>query len=120
MAGPDGVVEILELGLKASGLRGKAIASNIANLETPGYRRKQVRFEDALQKAIDCGRKDRLKNAAPELFEPQTNAPGSNGNDVILDQEIGELVKNSAKRKAYIRLLKRYYDQVDMAIGMGQ
>jgi flagellar basal-body rod protein FlgB len=120
MAGPDGVADMLELGLKASAMRAKAVAGNIANIDTPDYRRKEVRFEELLVKALRSGGSRGLKDVLPEVFEPQTTAVDGQGNDVNLDQEIGELVKNSARYQAYVRLLNRFYKQMDMAIGAGQ
>ncbi|MDB5102934.1 MAG: flagellar basal-body rod protein FlgB, partial [Fibrobacteres bacterium] len=38
--------------LDASVLRGKAIAQNLANIETPGYKRKEVNFEEQLLNAV--------------------------------------------------------------------
>ncbi len=46
-------MDFLEAGIKAESLRQKAIANNIANLETPGYRRIDVKFMELLAKALD-------------------------------------------------------------------
>lgn len=43
--------DLLKKALDAYALRQKAIASNVANIDTPGYKRLEVNFEDALQKA---------------------------------------------------------------------
>ncbi len=40
------IIGLLESGIKAEEMRQKTIASNIANMETPGYRRLEVRFEE--------------------------------------------------------------------------
>jgi len=44
--------------LDASMMRSRTIANNIANVNTPGYRRVEVSFEDELRQALD---KTRLK-----------------------------------------------------------
>ena len=46
-------IEILSLGLDGLSARHKAISSNIANAETPGYKRVDVTFEDQLDKIIN-------------------------------------------------------------------
>jgi len=51
-----GIVELLESGIKAETLRQKAISNNVANLQTPGYRRLGVKFEQTLAKAIESKR----------------------------------------------------------------
>jgi len=44
----NNIIDFLEAGIRTESLRQKAIASNIANLETPGYRRLGVKFEELL------------------------------------------------------------------------
>jgi flagellar basal-body rod protein FlgB len=52
MAGHDlNILNYLEAGVRAEGARQKAIASNIANINTPGYRRLNIRFEEVLGRA---------------------------------------------------------------------
>ncbi len=41
-----------------------------------------------------------------------------NGNDVSLEKEVGEMVKNTLKYKTYIRLLKKKYLQIELAINV--
>ena len=43
--------DLLKKSLDAYSLRQKAIASNVANIDTPGYGRLEVNFEEQLQKA---------------------------------------------------------------------
>ena len=50
MPQPVDIVGLLESGIRAEETRQRTIASNIANLETPGYRRLDVRFEELLTK----------------------------------------------------------------------
>ena len=47
------IMNLLEAGIRAEELRQRTIASNIANIETPGYRRLDVRFEQSLAKALN-------------------------------------------------------------------
>jgi len=61
------ITEIASLGLDGLSARHKAIASNIANADTPGYRRIDVSFEDQLNSIIQTeDKKDlqRLRNSA--------------------------------------------------------
>ena len=113
----DRIVQLLEAGLRGSALRGKVIANNLANLETPGYRRKDVRFAELLADALDSPRGADLTQITPEVFEPLATPVDSKGNDVNLDTEIGEMVKNGALYKTYLRLLNKTYKQMEAAIG---
>lgn len=84
--------------LDAVALRQEAIASNIANLETPGYRRLDLApsFQAELQRA--CGERDASQIAAlkPSLAPDMGAQPvGRDGNTVNLEQEMAELNQNS-------------------------
>ncbi|MBS3734244.1 MAG: flagellar basal body rod protein FlgB [Phycisphaerae bacterium] len=114
----DGVnmIDILQTGLRATGTRGKVLANNIANINTPGYRRRAVAFEKALSEAMASGDAEALREVTFETLQPRNTPVGANGNDVDLDSEVGDLIKNSALRKTYIRLLHKVYRQAEMAI----
>lgn len=112
------VTDLLQVGIRAEGLRQQAIASNIANIETPGYRRTDVKFEDLLAKALRSPGEVDLHEIEPETFQPGNTPVKSNGNDVDLDTEIGELVKNSLRHTAYVRLLRRRFTQIEEAINI--
>jgi flagellar basal-body rod protein FlgB len=112
------IVDLLEAGIKAEGLRQKTIASNIANLETPGYRRLDVKFEELLAKALGSPETLDPDGLEPELFQPKETPLRSNGNDVNMEAEIGELVKNSLRYTAYIRLLRKKFSQIEAAMNL--
>ena len=118
MANGVSIESLVDAGLKASRLRSGAIANNVANLNTPGYRRIGVRFEELLKDLLAGGDQNGLDlaQALPELFRPGTTPVGENGNDVDLDAEIGELVKNGLKQKTMFRLLARNYRQMELAM----
>ena len=80
--------------LDVSALRARMIAHNVANQNTPGYRRKDVRFEEFLSRAIDQGGGPRLFSVSPEVFEPAGGVVKPDGNNVVLEDEIAENVKN--------------------------
>lgn len=107
------VMGSLEAGLRAVQLQGKAIANNIANLNTPGYRRVAVEFREQLAKAIASGD---LRGLAAKMVHPMNTEVGSNGNDVDLDMEVGSLIKNAAMYKTYMRILAKRYRQMELAI----
>jgi len=111
-----GIVELIEAGLRAEGLRQRAIANNVANLQTPGYRRLDIKFEQLLAKAIESGGEFDLEELEPEVYQPKTTAIKPNGNDVNLEAEVGDMVKNNLRQKALIRVLNKKYSQIDQAV----
>jgi len=118
MSKTNSIVELLEAGLRAESLRQRAVANNVANLETSGYRRIDVKFEELLAKALNSSGGIDLKEIEPEIFQPKKTPIKSNGNDVNLETEVGELVKNTLRHKAFIRLLNKKYRQIEMAISV--
>ncbi|RKR75572.1 flagellar basal body rod protein FlgB [Frondihabitans australicus] len=72
----------LESALDGLSMRQKAIANNIANINTPGYTAERVSFEDALAQSVANGNGSVQATMARSL-EP-TN---EDGNNVNLDTE---------------------------------
>ncbi len=80
--------------LDASSLRARVIAHNVANQNTPGYRRKDVRFEEFLRNALDQGGGGRLFSVRPQVYEPPGGMVKPDGNNVVLEDEIALNAKN--------------------------
>ena len=116
MSKTSSILDFLEAGIRAESLRQKAIANNIANLETPGYRRIDVKFEELLAKTLDSPGAVELSEVEPQIYQPKQTPVKSNGNDVNLESEVGQMVKNSLRYKAYIRLLNKKYRQIELAM----
>lgn len=114
----DNLFDAIGVGMKAENLRQRAIANNVANLETPGYRRVDVEFKDMLAKAMDSSGDVDLDNIEPQLFQPKDTAVKPNGNDVSWEAEVGQMVKNTLRYKTYVRLLQKKYAQIDLAINV--
>jgi len=114
----NSIVDVLELGIRAEGLRQSTISSNVANMESPGYRRIDVKFEELLAKALKTGGTVDLKDVEPAMYQPKNTAVRDNGNDVNLEVEVGEMVRNSLRHRAFVRLLDKIYKQMDAAINV--
>ena len=79
-------------------LRQEAIASNVANLETPGYRRVDLapNFQAELQRACASGDSQQIAALQPSLAPDATAAPlGRDGNSVDLEKEMADLNQNA-------------------------
>jgi len=118
MSKTENIMDLIDAGIKAETLRQKAIANNIANLETPGYRRLDVKFEELLARCLRSSGEFDLSEVEAQIYRPKQTPVKSNGNDVNLEAEVGQMIKNTLNHKAYIRLLSKKYNQIELAIGV--
>lgn len=119
MSKTNSIIALIEAGIKAEALRQKAIANNVANLETPGYRRIDVKFEELLAKSLDSSGSVDLSKLEPQIYRPRQTPVNSNGNDVTLENEVGEMIKNSLRYTTFIRLLNKKYRAIELAMNTG-
>lgn len=70
---------LMKMGLDVTELRGRTIANNIANINTPGYKRRYISFEDSL--------KEEIGNAKVELKIDRDTVVRLDGNNVELENE---------------------------------
>ena len=116
MATKATMIDYLEAGIKGASLRQAAIANNIANLGTPGYRRVAVEFEKRLADAMAGGKNVDIAEMVKDVTRPQNTEVDANGNDVMLEMEIGEMLKNVGMQKTYLRLLAGRYRKMESAM----
>ncbi len=86
--------------LDVSVLRHEAIASNLANLETPNYKRLDVsrEFETQLQQAIGTRDTHRLNGMTPQIGVDKTAvASRRDGNTVDFEKELVHLNRNGVE-----------------------
>lgn len=108
----------LEKALDASLLRHKVIANNIANVNTPGFKRLEVVFEEKLKALLDKKPVSfsQLKKVEPEIIEDKNSAWRENFNNVDIDKEMVELSKNTLQYSLYIQLLNGKLERIRKAI----
>ena len=75
--------DLLRAGMRAADLRMKVIANNVANINTPGYQRREVVFEQRLAEAMRTGDADAVKAVQPEIVT--SSAPAAQGGGVDLE-----------------------------------
>ena len=98
-------INVLEKASDASWTRNSVISNNIANVDTPGYKRKDIRFEEYLQGAVSGGSSldDNIANADLDSLTGTTYTDYASssyridGNNVDIDTENAELAKNQIK-----------------------
>lgn len=100
-------INILDKAADASWLRNEAIANNIANVDTPNYKRQDVSFETELQKALSNSRyismDEKVKHVDLSRLKPMPYHDYAgysyrlDSNNVDIDQENVYLAENQLK-----------------------
>lgn len=82
----DEHISLVSRAMDGLAVRHRVIASNLANQTTPGYKRRDVTFEDQLERAMKG-----------ERFEPKitvdSSAGNADGNNVVPEDEVGILTR---------------------------
>ena len=127
---------LLEKALKGSSLRHKVISNNIANINTPGYKRMEVSFESELAAAATNAASDRTSAAMTRthakhlLPTSEAIAPSrirtiedtslrTDGNNVDVDAEMAAMTKNQIYYSAITQRISGYYTNIKSAIKGG-
>jgi flagellar basal-body rod protein FlgB len=125
-------IPLLSKALDAYALRHKAIASNIANVGTPGYRARKVEFEEELSGALRGMRTTGMTTNARHIpigassvsdlplevrERPETSGGNSPGvSNVDIDQEMAELAQNQIRYRFSARLLADAFRGIQKSI----
>ena len=103
--------------------RQQALAANVANLDTPGYRAKDFSFDQALA-TIDLSSTS-SKHIAPfegtnnvRMYEVDTKVK-QNGNNVDLEREMKEITKNALQYITLVQYLNQKIRTLRAAISDG-
>ena len=105
--------------LDAAVLRHQAIASNLANLETPHYKRIDISpdFEARLQKAVGSGDVSNIFRVRPQIEVDRTAVPDAlNGNTVKMEDELLHLQRNTLTHTFALQVLGRSLNKINSAI----
>jgi flagellar basal-body rod protein FlgB len=120
--------DIMQKSLYYRKIRQDMIASNIANADTPFYRPRDIRFEEALQAEVD--KKFNIPSKTPKLKLARTNPmhlepkefedrqkpiifyrdghlARNDGNSVDIDIETTEMAKNNIAYNATLQALRK-------------
>ena len=130
----QGAVPVLEKVIQFSEARHRAILENVANADTPGYRRKDLSadaFNAELKRAIGRQSESRFVfddargviEDRPSLLRPLSKwsdygrhvAEGvlrHDGNNVDIEHEMALLVRNASRGSQAASLLRKLYGQV--------
>jgi flagellar basal-body rod protein FlgB len=109
----------LESAIRGSAMRQTALASNVANANTPGYRRQDVDFHGALRSAMSAG--DNGAGVESVAFSATTDSSApmqADGNAVDIDVENATLAKNGLEYEALVSIAAARIQILKSAMGV--
>lgn len=119
--------------IDTAALRQKVISQNVANADTPHYKRSEVNFEDAFRMALEKAPR-RLagyktdnqhfainppsdpRNVGPTIWRENDTFTRSDDNNVDMDVEMAELAKNQLMYDGLLESLSRTFQSMKMAM----
>lgn len=121
----------LDQALNYSSLKQKVISQNIANVDTPNYKAKDVSFKEMLQNEIDQGiptyKTDQRHidfapspSSQPGVVTKQNVQYNNNGNSVDMDQEMADLATNQIYYDALVEQLNSKFSTLQNVIRGGK
>ncbi|MCL5283174.1 MAG: flagellar basal body rod protein FlgB [Armatimonadetes bacterium] len=111
-------------------LRHQVLADNIANVNTPGYKRQEVEFEDQLKRALndpegtgttcsdtlDVPAGCPLPRIKPRIITENNTSERPDGNNVDLEYEMAQMAANTIKFEALTEYVTDYFTDLKSVI----
>lgn len=109
-------------GLDAAAFRHKILSGNLANADTPGYVRYDVKFEELIKERTGAGAgpekfREALRAIQPKVVQDATGEFSPNGNNVTLEKETSQISRNEILYNIYAEILSLKIGQIKQAIG---
>jgi flagellar basal-body rod protein FlgB len=126
--------QLLEKSLDAATMRQRTITNNIANVDTPYFKRSEVSFESLLQKemgslpALQGYRTDARhftfgsssQQISPQITVDEASIMNNNLNNVDMDTEMTQLAKNQLTYNTEIQQMNHELKMLRSAISGGK
>ncbi len=128
-------LDISQRSLSAKKFRFEVIANNIANAETPNFKRSEVTFENRLREALASEKYEPVLKAAKthashyDFFTPMdyrkvkvrrsldwNTQALNNGNNVSIDQEVSNRLKTQLSYNLITRSVSNAFNRINIAI----
>lgn len=102
------------------------IASNLSNVDTPGYKPQELEFDGELRRALDRTNVHLRKTDEKHLplgageggpsFETHALRAKGGGRELDIDREMAKMAQNNLLYEATVKLLSKRFEQLKIAI----
>jgi flagellar basal-body rod protein FlgB len=134
------MMDLVQRSLDAAALSHRVIADNIANVDTPGFKRSEVIFGEKLKQALDAraqepeqlaamrtdsrhfafGETPDLASIQPEAVRDQNSSFRNDGNNVDVDRELSLLAQNTVWYNTLAQITQQQFTSLRSAIREGK
>ena len=126
---------MLENAISTASLRHKVTANNVANVNTPNFKRSEVPFEDVLREESDrltkklsmtvtherhMAKSTQTETISSQIHQVSENSSRTDGNNVDIEIEMATMAKNTIYYDASVQQLSRYFSTLKSAIKEGR
>ncbi|OHW62749.1 flagellar basal body rod protein FlgB [Andreesenia angusta] len=128
-----GNADLLTAAMNGSMLKEKALSQNLANINTPDYKRKDVKFQTELSRAVfgdgklelaatdenHITRSGGLSSYNPKIESMSNISARRDGNGTTVDVEMAEKAKNAIIYNALVGQVSRKFNSLKSVIAEG-
>ncbi|MBT2756021.1 flagellar basal body rod protein FlgB [Mesobacillus foraminis] len=126
----SGTISNLESAMNYSSMKQKVISQNIANVDTPNYKAKDVSFRSSLQMAVNAQFEGRRTDSRHFNFQGNAGSGAAvkirnaaynhNGNGVDMDKEMADLATNQIYYNALTERINGKFNTLQTVIKGGK
>lgn len=112
----------LDAALGAAGMRQQVLANNLANVNTPGFKRSDVQFDSVLAHAVDAaeaGDASSLQGLKASVETDSASSMRADGNNVDIDNEMANIAENNVRYNALVQLASKQLNTLEYVISGG-
>lgn len=127
-------IDILHRSMDVVLLRRGVLADNVANADTPNFKRSEINFESELKRALDSNRKKGMeaaltnerhipfnrvydyKDVGPKRVLDYLSTTDNNGNNVDLEEESMLLLENQLSYDLMTRIVSNQFTQLNLVL----
>ncbi len=127
-------VDILQRNMAVSTLRRQVIANNIANAETPNFKRSEVNFEAELGRALASEKLDKsigvvthvnhipfrrtvdYRTVGPRIALDYLTTSKNNGNNVDIERELMQATENQMMYELMASAVNHQFNQINIVL----
>jgi flagellar basal-body rod protein FlgB len=108
--------DLLSKLVDVTAMRHRVLAQNVANVNTPGYQRLAVSFDDTLAARLDRDGDKRLNLMKPEIVVDDSTPERLDGNSVDIDREMMRINKNQLLNNTLLQIVSTKSSMMRRAI----